>query len=296
MSEPWTHGWAQLSSVKLHYVEAGASKDEERPLVVLLHGFPEFWYSWRHQIPALAEAGMHVVAPDMRGFNLSDKPPSVSDYRIETLAADVEELIRYFGRDRAHVIGHDWGGMVAWWFAMHHGERLERLSILNAPHPQYFETMFANLKQVRKSWYILLFQLPFGLAERAFVRNDFAGLRDMLARAPRRRGAFTDEDIERYVEAFSGDAPRATMSYYRALVRRNPFGWRARLRPIARPTQVIWGAKDRAIGLEYSKPAPQWATDLRYDLVDDASHWVQVDRPERVNGLLLEFHQGLPDA
>jgi len=288
VSNRWRHGWAQLSSVKLHYVEAGRS-DDERPLVLLLHGFPEFWYSWRHQIPALAEAGYHVVAPDMRGFNLSDKPSAVADYQIETLAADVEELIRFFGRDRAHVVGHDWGGMVAWWFAMHHGDRLDRLSILNAPHPQFYLPMAADREQVRKSWYIVFFQLPFGLAERAFAKNDFASLRKVFTRAPKRRGAFSSEDIERYVEAFSGDAVRASMNYYRALMRRNPLAWPSHLRRIDRPVQVVWGAMDRAIGIVYSRPSPRWVPQLRYDVIDDASHWVQVDRPERANELLVDF-------
>jgi epoxide hydrolase 4 len=127
------HHLADLGDVRLHYVEAGTG-----PLVVLLHGFPEFWYSWRFQIPILAEAGFRVVVPDMRGYNLSDKPPKVGDYRVEFLARDVERLIRACGSESAVVVGHDWGGVAGWLAAMRHPEVVEKLAILNCPHPNRF--------------------------------------------------------------------------------------------------------------------------------------------------------------
>ncbi|MEM6991970.1 MAG: alpha/beta hydrolase [Myxococcota bacterium] len=292
MSEPWAHGWAELPGIKLHYVHAGAVGDPSVPLVLLLHGFPEFWYSWRHQIPALADAGYAVVAPDLRGFNLSEKPTAVRDYRVETLAADVEALVTHFGRERACVVGHDWGGMTAWWFAVLHPERLERLSVLNCPHPSYQLAMMSSREQVRKSRYMLSFQLPFGIPERAFRKNDFALLRKLLAHDPERPGAFSPADIERYVAAFSGDTPRTTMHYYRALLRRNPWAMRRKLRPIDRPVQVVWGAADRHLGIEFSEPSTKWVWDLRRDLIEGAGHCVQVDSPEKVTARLLDFLPG----
>ncbi len=289
MSEPWRHGWAPLSTVRLHYVHAGPIDDKDAPLVVLLHGFPEFWYSWRHQIPALAAAGLAVVAPDLRGYNLSDKPNSVRDYRVETLAADIDELVRSLGRQRASVVGHDWGGMVGWWFAMRHPERLDRLSVLNCPHPVQQLAMMASPEQVRKSRYMLMFQLPFGVAERAFKRDDFARLRKLLSNDPQRADAFTPADIERYVEALSGDTVRCAMHYYRALLRRSPWSMRRLMRPIDKPVQVLWGARDRHIGFEFSEPGSKWVWDLTRDVIDTAGHWVQIDRPERVNARLLDF-------
>ena len=279
------HGWATLPEVRLHFVEAGPS---DGPLMVLLHGFPEFWYSWRHQIPSLAEAGFRVVAPDMRGYNLSDKPHGVRNYRVEVLAADVAALLDHFEAPRAHVVGHDWGGMVAWWFAMLHHDRVERTSILNCPHPEHQLAMMRDLQQVKKSHYMLIFQLPW-LAERAFKKNDFGVLRRVFERDPERKEAFSSEDIERYVEAFGGDATTASMNYYRALLRRSPFAMRRMMRRIETPVQVIWGARDRHIGIEYSRPSPKLAPDLRYDLVEEAGHWLQNDEPVQVNDLLRDF-------
>src|SRR5207248_3278599 len=126
----WEHRYAVVNGVRLHYVEAGAG-----PLMVLLHGFPEFWYSWRHQIPALAAAGFRVIAPDLRGYNLSAKPPAVHSYRIEALVGDVAALIRHAGERRAAVAGHDWGGVLAWYLPLYHPDVVDRLIVLNAPHP-----------------------------------------------------------------------------------------------------------------------------------------------------------------
>src|SRR5512132_1806324 len=149
------HRWVDVGGLRLHCVQAGAG-----PLVVLLHGFPEFWYAWRHQIPALADAGYRVVAPDLPGYNTSDRPRRVRDYQPRVLAQDVAGLIVALGADSAAVAGHDWGGGLAWLLAMHHPERVQRLVILNAPHPIRFLKGLGNLRQLRRSWYILAFQLP----------------------------------------------------------------------------------------------------------------------------------------
>jgi pimeloyl-ACP methyl ester carboxylesterase len=153
-----SHGEAQVGAgVRLHYVEAGPG---DGPLVVLLHGFPAFWYSWRYQLPALAQAGFHVVAPDMRGYNLSDKPSGWRAYEGSLLAGDIDGLIRHFGAERAHVVGHDWGAAVAYSLAMLHPDKVDRLAILNVPHPARLLAAFRTFKQLKKSWYIFFFQLP----------------------------------------------------------------------------------------------------------------------------------------
>ncbi|HEX2294141.1 MAG TPA: 4-alpha-glucanotransferase [Actinomycetota bacterium] len=281
------HDYAQLSEVRLHYAEAGAGTG---PLVVMLHGFPELWSSWRHQIPFLAERGFHVVAPDMRGYNLSDKPPGVAAYAVPNLVGDVRELIEHFGEGRAHVVGHDWGGVVAWYFAMTHPVLLDRLAILNSPHPQrYVRTM--NPRQLLRSWYIGLFQLPW-LPERMIARNDFEVLRKMFRHDPSDQSVFTDADVELYVDAAKrSDDLRYPINYYRALLRPNPLP-ALRWRVIERPVQVIWGERDRALESSLAEPDRAWVTDVRVHRLPDATHWVQHDEPDTVNDLLGRFLSG----
>src|SRR5215212_3486762 len=165
------HRWVDVGGLRLHCVQAGTG-----PLVVLLHGFPEFWYAWRHQLPALADAGYRVVAPDLPGYNTSDKPPRVRDYRPRALAQEVADLIAALGADSATVAGHDWGGGLAWLLAMHHPERVQRLVVLNAPHPIRFLKGLRSPRQLRRSWYMLAFQLPW-LPERLVAASDFRALR-----------------------------------------------------------------------------------------------------------------------
>jgi pimeloyl-ACP methyl ester carboxylesterase len=260
----------------------------DAPLCLLLHGFPEFWYAWRHQIPVLRDAGDRVVAPDLRGYNLSGKPPGVASYRLEVLCADVEQLIAELGHNDAVLIGHDWGGLIAWHYAMRRPQTIRRLVVMNCPHPGHQLAMMASPRQLRKSWYMLFFQLPW-LPERWAKRSGFSALRRVFRYDPQRRDAFSDEDIDRYVAAFSAGGMKYPMHYYRALLRRNPFDAHKQLRPIDVPTQVIWGAADSALGLEYAEPPAKWVWDLRMDVIDDASHWVHADRPEKVNALLLDF-------
>jgi epoxide hydrolase 4 len=159
MSTPATaaqrEGYAQLGRIRLHYVEAG-----EGPRIVLLRGFPEFWFGWRHQIPALAAAGFRVVAPDMRGCNLSSKPKGVRSYATHALAADVRDLIDERGEERAFLVGHDWGATVAWYVAINHPEVVERLAILNVPHPRRMLRALRRPRQMARSWCIFFFQLP----------------------------------------------------------------------------------------------------------------------------------------
>lgn len=271
-----------VGGVELHCVEAGSG-----PLVVLLHGFPEFWYSWRHQIPALVHAGYRVVAPDMRGYNLSDRPARVRAYSGERLAGDVKGLIEALGERRAHVVGHDWGAVVAYYVATWHPGTVDHLAILNVPHPRRMLEGMRSFKQLRKSWYIFFFQIP-GLAERLLPRDDYSFLKRALRSGS--EGAFSDADLERYVEAWSRPgALRAGINYYRAAFRQNPKGALGRLRPIAAPTLVIWGTGDVALGRELADPGPELVPDRRVEYLEGITHWTQVHAPERVNELLTEF-------
>jgi pimeloyl-ACP methyl ester carboxylesterase len=278
-----SHGDADVGGgVRLHYVEAG-----EGPLVVLLHGFPEFWYSWRHQIPALAQAGFHVVAPDMRGYDLSDKPQSWRAYDTGLLADDIAGLVRSFGEQRAYVVGHDWGAAVAYAVAMGHPGVVRRLAILNVPHPARMLEGFRTLKQLRKSWYMFFFQIP-RLPEHLIGRDDFSFAKRSL-RADS-KDAFSDDDLERYVEAWSQPGALTGMiNYYRAALRRSPGKALAQMKPIEAQTLVIWGMRDRHLGSELAEPASEWVPNVRVERIPEATHWVQHDAPERVNELLVEF-------
>jgi pimeloyl-ACP methyl ester carboxylesterase len=283
IAEP-RHCQAVVNGVRLHYVEAG-----EGPLVILLHGFPEFWYSWRHQIPALAAVGFRVIAPDMRGYNLSERPRGVHAYRMEALTADVAELIRHAGASRATVVGHDWGGLVAWQVPMHYPEVVERLIVLNAPHPGAARREIRTLAQLRKSWYVFFFQLP-GMPEWSIRRGGFAGIAKILRTEPVRSGAFTAEDIRFYQEAIAQPgALNAALNYYRALFRRSWREWSKPIPAITIPTLVIWGEQDPYLGLPLLQGLEQWAPNVRVERVPDASHWIQVDAPEKVNRLMIDF-------
>ena len=289
--DAWTHDTVGLGEVQLHYVAAGP---EDGDLVVLLHGFPEFWYSWREQIPVLADAGYRVVAPDMRGYNRSSKPDGVAAYGLDRLVGDVAGLIEAFDRESAHIVGHDWGGVVAWQVGTDRPDVVDRLAVLNAPHLSAYEReLRSSLSQVRRSSYAFFFQIPW-LPEWTFRRNDFAVLVTLFREQPVRPDAFTDEEIARYKRAFSRPgALTAAINYYRALFRRM-----ARLtltqggigdQRVAVPTLLLWGLRDQALSPSLSEGLDRWVPDLRVERYEDASHWLSLDAPERVTEALLEF-------
>jgi pimeloyl-ACP methyl ester carboxylesterase len=286
----WEHGYATPAGVRVHFVAAGPTTG---PPVLLLHGFPEFWYGWRHQLPALAAAGFRAVAPDGRGYNLSDKPPRVADYAIERLVADVVGLARALG-GRVSLVGHDWGGVVAWFVAMRHPEVVERLAILNAPHPAaYFRELRRSLAQPARSWYTVFFQLPW-LPEAVALAGDCAVMRQTLRRDPARPGAFSDRDVAEYVRAWSH--PRAmtcAINYYRAAFR-NLSLVRDRTERIDCPTLLVWGMRDRYLVPALADGLETWVPQLRVERLPHASHWVQHDEPDTVNRLLIEFLTGRP--
>jgi pimeloyl-ACP methyl ester carboxylesterase len=274
-----------VNGIRLHYVEAG-----EGPLVVLLHGFPEFWYGWRKQIDALSSAGFRVVAPDMRGYNLSERPERVKAYDTYELAADIAELIRERGAERAFLAGHDWGAAVAWEVAMHHPDVVEKLAIVNLPHPRTMQNAVrSNPKQMLRSWYIFFFQIPW-LPERLLRARRFYGFRRGFEQDAR-PGGFSAEDIDRYVEAWSQPgAIEAMLNYYRATIRQLPKSVAARVKTVQAPTRVIFGDNDRYIRSELAEPDRADVPNLeRVIHLPNASHWVQHDEPERVSELLSEF-------
>jgi pimeloyl-ACP methyl ester carboxylesterase len=215
----------------------------------------------------------------------------VRDYRPRLLVQAVADLIVALGAHSATVAGHDWGGALAWLLAMHHPELVERLVILNAPHPIRFLKGLRSPRQLRRSWYILAFQLPW-LLERLVAARDFRALRRALGRQPTRPGAFTAQDIDRYVAAAAQPgALRAAINYYRAAVRANPLAQTQTLRRVDIPTLIIWGDQDRYLGRELAEPDPAWVPNVRVERIPEASHWVQADAPERVNQLIVEFLQ-----
>jgi pimeloyl-ACP methyl ester carboxylesterase len=263
-------GNAEVGDQTLHYVEAG-----DGPLVVLLHGFPEFWYGWRRQIAPLAAAGFRVVAPDTRG------------YAVDLLADDIRGLIGALGAESARLVGHDWGGSIAWTVAMNHPEVVDRLAILNAAHPRKLSEGLKHPSQLRKSWYFFFFATP-GLPEEVVQLRDWHFFRHFLEDA---NPPYTPEEIERYEEAWSQPGAAAGMiNYYRASVRQSQKEAAAKLRPISAPTLVIWGERDSYLGSDLAEPHRDDVPNLdRVERLADASHWVHHDEAERVNQLLIDF-------
>jgi epoxide hydrolase 4 len=276
--------YAQIGGVKLHYATAG---DGER-LVVLLHGFPEFWYSWRHQLADLSDR-YTVVAPDLRGYNWSDKPPRISDYEMDNLVDDITGLIRHFGRENAAVIGHDWGAGVAWAIAMKQPEYLWKLGALQVP-PFAVWRKNLTLKQLLASWYMFFFQIP-ALPEFLLRQGDFALLRNALRNSTFNKDVFTDEIIKEYKKAWSEPfALTAMLNYYRANFFQRFTSQSSVAQKIKVPTLFIYGEKDQAVLPETVKNVRQMIdapfSELR---IPDAGHWVQQEARLEVTDALREF-------
>ncbi|MEO8394191.1 MAG: alpha/beta hydrolase [Chloroflexota bacterium] len=278
------HHQVQTNGVTLHVAQAG---DKDAPLVILLHGFPEFWYGWHAQITFLAQHGYRVWAPDQRGYNLSDKPAGIDAYRIGTLAEDVIGLIDAAGRESAYVVGHDWGAGVAWMTAITYPERVKKLVILNVPHPVALrETFRTQPKQWLKSFYIGIFQIPW-LPERLLTFGDGMGAAQMLILSSNPR-TFSDADFTQYIRAWKQPgAMNAMLNWYRAMVQRTP--------PMPAdprvhvPTLIIWGARDVALSREMAQLSVEQCDDARLVMFEQASHWVQHEETHQVNALLADF-------
>ena len=288
------HDYARVGEVRLHYAECGRRGAR---LVLLLHGFPECWYSWRHQLTALGER-FHVVAPDLRGYNLSDKPARVEDYRMEKLVGDVLGLFEHFGARNAAVVGHDWGGAIAWAMAARHPERVWKVASLQVPPlPVWFANM--TLQQALSSWYMLFFQLPF-VPEWQLALNDFAGL-DAMFKKTSRPGTFTDTDLAIYKNALrqkdsrtNTTALNAAVNYYRANLFSNlsRSGAQAKAKDarIRVPTLFIYGERDFAIVPDTVRDVGKHINAPYRELrLPDSNHWVQQESPAEVNAALLNF-------
>jgi pimeloyl-ACP methyl ester carboxylesterase len=282
----WISGaqFAAVNGVQLHYREAGRG-----PLVILLHGFPQFWYSWRRLMPALAEAGYRAIAPDLRGYNLSGKPKGVEPYAIDTVADDIAALIHHAGERRAHIIGHDWGGAIAWHLAMRHRDVVDHLTILNAPHPRAYARALRTPAQLWRSRYLLFFQIP-GLPEAWIAQNGFAPIRRILRTEPARPGAFTEDDIDRYVAALARPwALTSAINYYRAAARFKPLRTPDYSSRIEAPTLLVWGDRDKYLGRGLTEGLERWVPTLTVAHLPDTSHWVLEDAPEDVERLVMDF-------
>ena len=282
LPDGWAHREAVVNGVRLHYVEAGAG-----PLVLLLHGFPEFWYAWRRQIGPLAAAGFRVLAPDLRGYNLSDKPHGVAAYRVEALTADVAGLIRHAGDGAAAVVGHDWGGVLTWLLPVYFPELVHKRVILNAPHPAALRReLRRGTQQLLRSWYVFFFQLP--VLPEAMMRRRLRPAGPDAAtptRPPRRLHRRRRSGLPARPDP--AGALMAAINYYRAAFRRPRRPEDDRPCPV--PTLVLWGDRDRFLGPRLTEGLERWAPNVRIERIPDASHWVQNDAPERVNALMMEF-------
>jgi len=278
------HGEVTTNGERLHVVQAGPP---EGPLVILLHGFPEFWYGWRNQIEFLAGLGYRVWAPDQRGYNLSDKPEGIASYRIDLLAADIVGLIDSAGRERASVIGHDWGGGVGWRLGSRYPERLERLILLNMPHPVVFQRhLRTSLRQFLKSFYVLLFQIPRLPEARLRAGNWRLAERTLLSSS--RPGTFTAQALERYREAWSQpNAITSMLHWYRASLQKPPAP-PADPRILV-PTLLLWGAQDRFLGREMAQPSIDLCPQGKLVFLEEATHWLHHEEPARVNALIQSF-------
>ena len=276
--------WIQTNGIRLHVMQAGPQ--DGKP-VVLLHGFPEFWYGWKKQMIALAEAGLRVIVPDQRGYNLSDKPPGVRAYSLAELTADITGLLDALGHEKAYLAGHDWGAAVAWTLAIVRAERFHKLVILNVPHPRVMsDTVRRDPRQMLKSWYIGFFQLP-RIPEATLGARDCAGLTNLL-RASGHADTFSAADLAEYQKAWGQPGALTGMvNWYRAILRHPPDmpeSPRVRI-----PTLMLWGTQDVALADWMARPSIDYCDDGKLIFFEDATHWVQHDRAAEVSQLMIEF-------
>jgi pimeloyl-ACP methyl ester carboxylesterase len=294
----FNHAYAELRGVRLHYVAAGRGK-----LILFMHGFPEFWYAWRNQVSEF-ERDYHTVAPDMRGYNLSSKPADVDQYQIKYLIEDVRALAAHLGHKRFILVGHDWGGAVAWAFALAHPECLEKLIIINMTHPGIFaRELRDNPAQQQASEYMEWFQTP--QAEERLMANSYAQLVETVVNPGLARGYFTGEDRSAYLEAWSQPgAITGGLNYYRAArlgsgssEGRPPRGNYAADPSkliVKTPTLMIWGEKDPYLLPGNLNGLEEFVPDLTLKRIPDGTHWVIHEQPALVNQYIRDFISGKP--
>ncbi|NJP08616.1 MAG: alpha/beta hydrolase [Leptolyngbyaceae cyanobacterium RU_5_1] len=285
LTSEWQHHFVETNRIRLHCVSQG-----EGELVLLLHGFPEFWYSWRYQIPVLARY-FKVVVPDLRGYNDSDKPDS--GYDVDTLAADIRGLIEGLGYTRAHIVGHDWGGAIAWHLAQKFPECLNRLAILSAAPVQHLvQELVSNLDQLRRSWYVFAFQVP-GIPEWLIQQNLSEFVKNLLQEQAIRKGAFSKEDAQIYQSALAKPGVlSAALNYYRQMLL--PWNWLwdwfNAAKPLTVPTLVLWGEEDSLLSPKLTQGMERLITaPFQLKLIPHCGHWIQQEAPQTVNRELLAF-------
>jgi epoxide hydrolase 4 len=276
-----------INGIALHVVLAGPPSG--KPLI-FLHGFPEFWFAWRRQIDHFVSSGYRVIIPDQRGYNLSDKPAGIANYSIDLLARDVVGVLDNVAGSKAFVVGHDWGAAVTWYLAARYSDRIHRTAMLSVPHPRVFiKNLITSPGQLRRSWYIFFFQLPW-LPELIVHRRDWAllvrGLRNTSA-----PGAFSDSDLNRYKESWARkDALTAMLNWYRAaLIRPSKLAFDPEASRVKVPALLILGKNDQFAGEALARQSLQYCDDGHLEVFETASHWVQHEEPARLNNLLSEF-------
>ncbi len=277
----WQHEYLTTNGIKLHYVTQG-----EGELMLMLHGFPEFWYSWRHQIPEFAK-DFKVVALDLRGYNESDKPSKQSAYVMDEFIKDIEGVIKGLGYDRCVLVGHDWGGAIAWSFAYAHPDMVERLIVLNLPHPAKFAEGFRTPQQLLRSAYIFFFQLPL-LPELLLQASDYQPIESAFKGMAVNKSAFTQADIDAYKDAAAKrGALTATLNYYRNVWQQGLLSHNWGILNV--PTLMIWGEDDTALGKELTYGTEAYVRDFQIKYIPNCSHWVQQEQPQLVNQYMREF-------
>ncbi|MGL5837263.1 MAG: alpha/beta fold hydrolase [Sphingorhabdus sp.] len=274
---------------------AEAGDRQARKLAILLHGFPELNFSWRHQIPELAAKGWRIWAPNMRGYGASSKPEGIAAYRIDTLLQDVAALIDLAKKeataDEVMLVAHDWGAIVAWMFAIRQVRPIDRLVIMNVPHPKCAEREIRHWRQIRKSWYIYFFQLPW-LPEKMLLRNDAEPIRSIFTASAANKHLFSHTEMDIYARAAQRPyAMQAMVNYYRALLRHQDMR-KTGDAMVHLPTLVIWGENDLALDIHLLDGMQQWVPDLTLHRLPGISHWVQQDAPDEVNRVLSEWLAG----
>ena len=274
MAQPkWHHRYAEVNGVKLHYVEEGKG-----PLILFLHGFPEFWYEWKALLPEFAR-DHHAVAPDMRGYDLSQQPEGVEQYRVPVLVEDVRALAAKLKAKRFVLVGHDWGGVVAWAFASAHPEMLDKLVIINAPHPAVFAREFANNPaQQKASSYFSLLTSP--QAETFLAQNNFGNFQALI------KPWATPADIDEYVANWKRGLTGA-LNYYRASLKSGVA--LPPMQPIETPTLVIWGEKDTALLTGNLNGLDEHVKHLDVVRIPDGTHWVIHEKTAEVIRDMREF-------
>ena len=284
MAEAILESSVVANGVRFHYGAQGHG-----PLVLLVHGFPERWFSWRWQIPALAAAGYRVVAPDLRGYGLSDKPPG--GYEITNLARDIAQIIRALGEDQATVIGHDWGGALTWETVSRHPEVVSRYGVINCPHPAVMRRAFlSSTAQLRRSWYMFAFNLPW-LPERLIARDGGAAVAKMFRAMAVDRSRFTREEMAPFCQSVAHpQAVTPMLAYYRQAIRQAVQPWKVAPYPvIEQPGLLLWAEEDKALGLELLAPHTRVAHNLRIQRIPGCGHFCTQEQPETVNRHLLHW-------